>query len=67
MIIKINKPFKYNGKSLTINQKITIPVDNHNNPLALFWRNRIKDAKIDNCISIVTSTGIEKKKEKVNT
>ena len=59
MIIKINIPFKFQGEKFTKNQEIEIEVDKNNIPLNSFWRNRIRDSKFDNCISVVD----KKKKE----
>lgn len=52
MIIKINKPFKFQGKLLEVGQELEIKTDKKGVPLELFWRNRVKDSVIDNCISI---------------
>ena len=53
---------------LQINQNLSTPqgkllkgsiieVKNENNiPLDKFWRNRIKDSQIDNCVSIITKS-----------
>jgi hypothetical protein len=59
MIIKINIPFKFQGEKFAKNQEIEIEVDKNNIPLNSFWRNRIRDSKFDNCISVVD----KKKKE----
>lgn len=51
MIVKINKPFKFQGKLLEVNRELEIKTDKKGVPLELFWRNRIKDTNVDNCIS----------------
>lgn len=61
MIIKINKPFKFQGKLLEVGQELEIKTDKKGVPLELFWRNRVKDSVIDNCISIQ-----DKKKKEVS-
>lgn len=61
MIIKINKPFKFQGKLLGVGQELEIKTDKKGVPLELFWRNRVKDSAIDNCISIQ-----DKKKKEVS-
>lgn len=55
MKIKINNVPGYRG---TIN----IAEDSYGNPADRFWRRRLKDAKIDNCIEVISET--TKKKER---
>jgi hypothetical protein len=55
MKIKINKPL-INYK---IGQIIDIKTDNSKIPLSLYWRRRLKDAEIDNCIEIVEERKIQ--------
>jgi hypothetical protein len=50
--IKINKPLK-NYKANTV---ISIAAGKNKLPIEPYWRNRLKDAEIDNCISIVKKT-----------
>jgi len=47
--IKINKPFP----GYQVDQIVTIQVDSDGTPLNVFWRRRLKDAKMDNCCEIV--------------
>lgn len=35
---------------------LIIATDNENIPLESFWRNRLKDAVVDNCIEIINET-----------
>jgi hypothetical protein len=60
--IKINKPLK-NYKVDTV---ITVKAGKDHLPIDPYWRNRLKDAEIDNCISIVKkSVQNESKKTKI--
>ncbi len=65
MQVKILKPFlKYSAGTI-------IPVKCNENglPVDRFWRKRIKDAEIDNCIEIVKSAelkALDKEKAKAN-
>jgi hypothetical protein len=54
MKIKINKPI-FGHK---VGQVIDINTNENSIPTAIYWRRRLQDAKIDNCIEIV-----EEKKE----
>lgn len=58
--LKINKVPGYAGT-------VTVQTDNNDVPLERFWRNRLKDAKADNCVEIVkprTPTTAKKEKAK---
>lgn len=46
MKLKINNVSGYSGT-------VEIKTDVNNIPLERFWRRRLKDAKIDNCVEIV--------------
>jgi len=46
--IKINIPLRNYKK----NEIIDIQVDKDDIPQERYWRNRIRDAKIDNCVTI---------------
>jgi hypothetical protein len=59
MLILIKKSFKYKGQTLQSGQELDIKCDKYGNPSELFWRNRIKDSKIDQCIE-VQGSGKEK-------
>lgn len=54
--ITINKPIR----GYLIGSVVKIKVDENGIPLDRYWRDRLKDAPIDGCISI-----IKKKKSKV--
>lgn len=47
--IKINAPLR----GYVAETKINIKVDKNGVPLDRYWRDRLKDSKIDNCISIM--------------
>ena len=55
--LKINKPFF--GKK--IGDIIEISADKSGIPLDAYWRNRLKDSAIDNCIEIITKNNNNKK------
>ena len=46
MKLKLNKPMM----GYDAGRKITIQTDASGVPLEKFWRRRLKDAKIDNCV-----------------
>lgn len=63
---------KYATKQLQINANIgghkkdtaiSIDVDKNGTPIVRYWRDRIKDAKIDNCVEFIKPAK-NKKKEK---
>lgn len=43
---------------------ISVQTDDNGVPLERFWRNRLKDAKADNCVEVVTTRTQTTKKEK---
>lgn len=47
--LKINKPLR-NYRANTI---ITIKIISDDLPKDVYWRNRLKDAEFDNCVSII--------------
>ena len=49
MKLKIN-----NVKGYSPGQLVTVQTDGDGIPLDKFWRRRIKDAKIDNCVEAVS-------------
>jgi hypothetical protein len=51
MKIKINKNFG----SYKSGQELEIKADKYNIPLDRYWRNRLNDSKIDNCVEIITT------------
>ena len=61
MQIKILKKFYYVNRELKVGEIVEIKDDSKGNPLNPFWRNRLKDSKIDNCVEIVKD--IKQKKE----
>jgi hypothetical protein len=44
--LKLNVPLR--GKPA--NTVVTVEVDHEGTPIDKFWRNRVKDAKTDNCV-----------------
>jgi len=59
MKLKINKDFSHYKAGKTVD----IPVDKDGIPTTAFWRKRIKDSVLDNCVEVVT----EEKKAKAKT
>lgn len=55
--LKINKVPGYSGT-------ITINADENGTPLERFWRNRLRDAKTDNCVEVIPTRAKRAKKEK---
>ncbi len=51
--LKIIKPFKYLNKKLEIDSIISVEADKEGIPLNIFWRNRLRDSEIDNCVEII--------------
>lgn len=53
--LKINKPFSHPkfGK-LSVGSIVTIDCDKYKQPIDRFWRARLKDSAIDNCVEIIT-------------
>lgn len=45
-------------------QPLEIEVDKYNVPLEKFWRNRLKDSEIDNCIEIYKSKKVKNNDDK---
>jgi len=58
MKIKINKDFaQYKQGDI-----LTVESDSENTPKDIYWRNRLKDAKIDNCCEVVMKRPTKPKK-----
>lgn len=52
-----------------VGEQIKIPVDQHGTPRDKYWRKRLRDSKIDNCIEIKEvkkETGTSRKKTKLS-
>ena len=49
--LKINTDFP--SRNLKKGSVIELLVDSNNIPLDLYWRRRLKDSEIDNCVEIV--------------
>jgi len=52
MKIKILKPLFYK-RNYKVGEEIEVQTDEDNTPLDKFWRDRLKDAKIDECVLVV--------------
>ncbi len=47
--LKLNQPMQgYDAGRI-----VTIQTDKHGVPLEKFWRRRLKDAEIDNCVEVI--------------
>lgn len=44
------------------NGVVTIAVDSDGVPLSKFWRNRLKDSEIDNCVEVIKPSQTKKDK-----
>lgn len=53
MKIKILKKLSYLKRNYKENEIVIIKTDKKGMPIDSFWRNRLTDSKIDNCIEIV--------------
>ncbi len=51
--LKINSTFR--SQKVKKGDIITVEVDSNSIPLDQFWRRRLKDSKIDNCVEIVNN------------
>lgn len=49
MKLKLNQPLA----GYEVGREVTIQTDRNGVPLEKFWRRRLKDAKIDNCVEVV--------------
>ncbi len=59
MKLKLNKPMK----GYEAGRELSIQTDVAGVPLEKFWRRRLRDAKIDNCVEVVKATPAKSKKE----
>ncbi len=55
-IIKLNAPLRGHAADT----ELKIEVDKEGTPLDRYWRDRLKDAKIDNCVEFVGSKSTTK-------
>ena len=53
MKLKILKKLSYLKRDYKENEIVEVKSDKHGTPLDSFWRNRIKDSEIDNCVEII--------------
>lgn len=58
--LKLNQPMRGYGAG----RIVTIQTDVNGLPLEKFWRRRLKDAEIDNCVAVVEPTPAKSKKER---
>lgn len=62
MKLLINKSFRSPLGKVNVGDIVEVKDDGNNIPLDRFWRNRIKDSKIDNCVETVKTTKKQTKK-----
>jgi hypothetical protein len=61
IILKLNKDIKVTkGRLMKAGSKIELECDENKMPLDRFWRDRLKDSAIDNCVELEV---INKKKK----
>jgi len=60
MKIKLNMPMAGYG----VGRELTIRTDSAGVPLDKFWRRRLRDAKIDNCLEVVKPSKSKKEQGK---
>ena len=58
--IKINTPIR----DYPVGFEVTVETDSNGTPLDKYWRRRLKDAEIDNCVEVVKSSQPKKGKDK---
>lgn len=63
MKLKLNHNYNYNGKSYTKGSIIDVKVDENSIPTIRFWRNLLKDSKVDNCVEILHQAKHNNKKK----
>lgn len=49
MKLRLNQPLA----GYEVGREVTIQTDRNGVPLEKFWRRRLKDARIDNCVEVV--------------
>ena len=54
MKLKLNQDLRTPSGKLLEGAIIEVECDKESTPLDMFWRNRLKDAAIDNCVEIVS-------------
>lgn len=59
MKIKLNQPMA----GYEAGREVTIQTDRAGVPLEKFWRRRLKDAEIDNCVEVVNASKSKKSKQ----
>ena len=62
--LKLNRDFPFAQGKKTKGTILILDADSNKIPLDLFWRRRLLDSVIDNCVEIV-QTKEERKKEKI--
>jgi len=69
IILKINKPFinPNTKKEHKIGEKVRVEVDKNGMPTNPYYRNRVKDSRIDGCCEIYTQETIQAKPVKKTT
>jgi len=60
MRLKLNQPMA----GYEAGHTVTIQTDSCGVPLEKFWRRRLKDAKIDNCVEVVKASKSKQEKTK---
>ena len=60
ILIKIVKPFSGH----VAGEQINVECDEHDTPLDVYWRRRLKDAQIDSCCEVVKPKAAPKRKTK---
>lgn len=65
MKLKINQDLSTPKGKLKKGAVIDVDCAKGDLPLNRFWRNRILDSEIDNCVEIITGQGIDYKESKI--
>lgn len=59
MKLKLNQPMK----GYEAGREVVVQTDANGVPLEKFWRRRIRDAKIDNCVEVVKPSKPKREKK----
>ena len=60
MKLKLNQPMK----GYDAGREVAVQTDASGVPLEKFWRRRLRDAKIDNCVEVVKASKSNRRKNK---
>lgn len=62
MKLKLNQDLRTPKGKLLQGTVIEVECDAESTPLDMFWRNRLKDSAIDNCVEVISKNQLKTKK-----